>query len=611
MANIMDLVKTRIKTSRNGFDLSKKNAFTAKIGELLPVYCKEVMPGDKFNINLQAFTRTMPVSTAAYTRIREYYDFYFVPTNLLWNRYHSFITSMTKNNQQADGIVTNTELGDQHPYFTVYQITNYLAKIHEQNNMFGFNRADLTRKLLDYLNYGDYFAVDDQFPSRVNAALNPFPLLAYQKIYNDFFRNSQWEDSYAPAFNVNYIKGNGDLNIPISLLGEDGEHENMFDLKYCNWNKDYFMGLLPNSQFGDAASIDVSSINADVSAWLIENNVTQQKRQLTGISSGVTGQYGYLSTSPNTSTLLGVQGVDSSGVPQGQSGDLNLRFSEQAIQNLRTALGIGSSGSASSAFTILALRMQEAKQRWAEVVQSNNQDVQSQMNAQFGVSVSNAYSERCKYLGGSVSTLDINEVVNQNLTGDNMADIQGKGVGVHQGRIEFQSDVPGYVMCIYHAVPLLDYAITGIARQNLKTMKMDYAQPAFDKTGMVSVPLIELSNTKVANVGYDENPLLGYAPRYIDMKTDIDEVHGGFKNGDLDAWVAPVSDDYISAYLQSLGSNASINPLTYVFFKVNPAFLNPIFMQDVTSKLETDQLLINAAFDVKAVRNLDVNGLPY
>ena len=125
----MDMVKTRIKTSRNGFDLSKKNAFTAKIGELLPVYCKEVMPGDKFKINVQAFTRTMPVSTAAYTRVREYYDFYFVPTNLLWNRYHTFLTSMGNNNQQADGIKINTVVGDQHPYLlsiSYYNTSNML-----------------------------------------------------------------------------------------------------------------------------------------------------------------------------------------------------------------------------------------------------------------------------------------------------------------------------------------------------------------------------------------------------------------------------------------------------------------------------------------------------
>ncbi len=72
MANIMSLKSLRNKTSRNGFDLSSKRNFTAKAGELLPILCKEVLPGDKFEIDLKTFTRTQPLNTAAFARMREY-----------------------------------------------------------------------------------------------------------------------------------------------------------------------------------------------------------------------------------------------------------------------------------------------------------------------------------------------------------------------------------------------------------------------------------------------------------------------------------------------------------------------------------------------------------
>ena len=101
MGNVFSLKKLQNKPSRNGFDLSRKNLYTAKVGELLPVCTIECLPGDKFNINTQHFTRTRPVNTAAYTRIREYYDWFFVPTNLLWNKFNSFVTSMTDNGQHA------------------------------------------------------------------------------------------------------------------------------------------------------------------------------------------------------------------------------------------------------------------------------------------------------------------------------------------------------------------------------------------------------------------------------------------------------------------------------------------------------------------------------
>ena len=64
---------------RSGFDLSNRVCFTSKAGELLPVFWDIVYPGDSFRIKTQLFTRTQPLNTAAYTRIREYLDFYFAP----------------------------------------------------------------------------------------------------------------------------------------------------------------------------------------------------------------------------------------------------------------------------------------------------------------------------------------------------------------------------------------------------------------------------------------------------------------------------------------------------------------------------------------------------
>ena len=71
MANVMSMKNVKNNPSRNGFDLSQKINFTAKAGELLPVWLREVMPGDKVTIDLQSFTRTQPVNTAAFARMRE------------------------------------------------------------------------------------------------------------------------------------------------------------------------------------------------------------------------------------------------------------------------------------------------------------------------------------------------------------------------------------------------------------------------------------------------------------------------------------------------------------------------------------------------------------
>lgn len=614
MSNIMNLTKLRNNVSRNGFDLSRKNLFTAKVGEMLPVACLECIPGDDMTIDMAWFTRTQPVNTAAYTRMREYYDWYFVPTNLLWNKFNTFFSQMTDNNQKATGINGNVKLTDEHPYFTFEQIGQYIYDMYgaEKENFFGLSRAELTCKLLHYLDYGDfsgYLRPESSTPTAQfsNAKLNPFPLLAYQKIYQDYVRDSQWEKAYAPASNIDYMTGAaGQNNIPVSQIDKD--NENMFDLRYFNWNKDYFMGLLPNSQYGDSASIILGSDSSSSSGGINTEGLGASSFALIGQSSSENVNAVFAGRNhANASTLI--QDVDGNALPLFSfTSEKNQDF----LQKMRTALGINSSSSVQSAFTILALRQAEAKQKWAEIVQSNQQDFASQMQAIFNVDVSDAYSDRCRYIGGVSGGIDIDPVVNQNLADNNEADIAGRGQGGSRGTIKFNTKVPGYLMCVYHARPVLDFAIDGIKRQNLKTSVHDYANPVFDKTGMVAVPLVELTTTFMPTGGTSvDDTLLGYAPRYIDYKTSYDLVHGAFFNGGLDAWVAPIDKNYINEYLQNLGAALANGAFNYHFFKIPPSVLNTIFAVNADSSVATDQLLVNAAFDIKAVRNLDRNGLPY
>lgn len=84
--NIMSMMRLKNKTSYNGFDLSTKRNYTQKMGQLYPLWWQYCIPGDKVKVDLSAFTRTVPVNTAAFARIRQYFDFYFVPLEFLWNK---------------------------------------------------------------------------------------------------------------------------------------------------------------------------------------------------------------------------------------------------------------------------------------------------------------------------------------------------------------------------------------------------------------------------------------------------------------------------------------------------------------------------------------------
>ena len=93
--------QVRNHPSRDGADYSSKSIFSAKVGEILPTYWCFTQPDDVFQINYSWFTRTTPVNTAAYTRIREYFDFAFIPLRLLWRYAPEVLTQMVDNIQSA------------------------------------------------------------------------------------------------------------------------------------------------------------------------------------------------------------------------------------------------------------------------------------------------------------------------------------------------------------------------------------------------------------------------------------------------------------------------------------------------------------------------------
>lgn len=579
MANIMSLKSIRNKPSRNGFDLSFKKNFTAKAGELLPVMVKEVLPGDTFKINLKAFTRTQPVNTAAFARIREYYDFFFVPYDLLWNKSNTVLTQMYDNPQHAVSLspTQNLVLNGEMPFTTASFVSKYLYNLNNgsvysnyKRNYFGYFRASGSVKLLEYLGYGNFetYLADDwsTAPLMADLNLNLFGLLAYQKIYSDFYRDSQWERISPSTFNVDYLDGSNMLLSQFSDNTDFCQNYNFFDLRYCNWQKDLFHGVLPHQQYGETS---VASITPNVTGKLTLSN------------------FSTVGTSPATA-------------------------SGTATKNLPAFDTVGD-------LSILVLRQAEFLQKWKEITQSGNKDYKDQLEKHWGVSVGDGFSELCTYLGGVSSSIDINEVVNTNITGAAAADIAGKGVGVSNGEINFNSNGRyGLIMCIYHCLPLLDYTTDMLDPAFLKVNSTDYAIPEFDRVGMQSMPLVQLMNP-LQSVANASGLILGYVPRYIDYKTSVDQSVGGFKRT-LNSWVisygnASVVDQVVlpsdAPPVEPSEPVPSVAPMNFTFFKVNPNCLNPIFAVEVNSDMNTDQFLCSSFFDIKSVRNLDTDGLPY
>ena len=630
MANIMDMVKLRNHPSRNGFDLSQSRKFSAKCGQLLPCLCKPVLPGDTFTINVKSFTRTQSINTAAFARMREYVDFYFVPMEQMWNKQDAAITQMLSNVQHASGpkLSDNFSLSGDFPYVTCQQIAEYISGLVTSEGgtfdydatLFGFSRAHMTVTLLSYLGYGDFSIYLDRTktwstnPMPFNEKLSVFPLFAYQKAYADFFRYTQWEKPNPSSFNCDYIKGNA-CQLDLTDIQDDF---NMFDMRFDNLNKDLFFGLLPNAQYGDTAFVPL--LSDSLPTGMTELNMFFGKA------------VGPTPTPFNSTQRLGVAGQDSV-----FSGSL-VAVDAGAVPYSSVVTGLPNASfhpflkTMINDLSILALRRQEALQRWKEISQSVDEDYAKQIEAHWGISVSQYLSHQCRYLGGIATSLDINPIVNQNLTGDNPeATLKGIGTFAGNGNIHFESKGEyGYIIGIYHVKPLFDYCCGQTDPVVKLTSAMDFPLPEFDRIGMEQVPASLLFNlpkgysSSADSVAFllKKKPLLGYAPRYVTFKTSIDVCLGAFAKNEK-SWVLPFDDEMLKlamipdSWYEEDSANV-VNPnvpstsaVNWWFMKVNPRMVDNLFLAKADDSYDTDHFRVNMFLDIKTVRSLDVDGLPY
>lgn len=605
MANIMDFKSVRNNVHRAGFDLSSRMCFTAKVGEMLPVKHWDLLPGDVFKIDGKSFMRTLPVQKATFGRVREYYDFYFVPYNLLWDKFESWIVQ-TKNAYHAKSVLTAADNFTTSPYFTDRDIAGaystmgskesqaYLDYWHTGSDKADWAQGDMA-KLLTYLGYPVTLA-----PTGVESvALNPFPLLAYHKIYQDYFRFSQWEDAAPWTYNLDYVLSEDKLHMDITgmMSGRTVNTPTIFTLHHVNFDKDLVNGMLPQPQYGDVAIAgpltgDFSGLHA---VWNSSGNSKSMKFQAASHQSGrefyPLGYDAQTSStgSPVDPSVSRLNGLNSSPI-----------FVTLNNFNPASQLNLPLSGSGMSAgLSILVLRQAEALQKWKEITLSGDSDYKEQISKHWNVPSSQYNSYRCQYLGGFARNLDVSEVINTNLQGEEgVADIAGRGLSASNGKINFKNnDLYGLIMCIYHAKPIVEWNSLNILHPCLTKVKAtDYAIPEFDSIGMQ--PLLRL------NIMYNGNsPTVpaGYVPRYAEYKTDLDLYKGSFATTNVN-WVLPHTLTTVSQ---------TQTPLTYRAYKVPPTICDNMFVAQADSTVASDQLLNTIYFDVKAVRNLSRDGMPY
>lgn len=638
-SNIMGFHGFKNKTSRNSFDLSHRNLFSAKIGELLPCAVFELNPGDTINLDCSYFTRTAPLQSAAFTRLRENVQFFFVPYSQLWHYFESQVLNMTKTAAGGDVSRIATDLGSNQKVTTQMPFVSYSALHHYLQNLINFagvasdgsdtqpqlfNNGEFrwcaSAKLLQLLGYGNFpeqVMTPDSGKNKFSAAdiknslnMSVFRLLAYQKICNDHYTFKQWQPYDASLCNIDYLVPNNNSALDLSSkltslrLGSDLDKLNLCDLRFSNLPLDYLNGVLPTSQYGSESVVNLGNgtISGAISGYTDSQNAYNNPSSVNKVVEGV-------SSTPT--------GVSLSDLHSDSSGRLRSATDEyyDITYNHNHHFSLDASVSAiSSNLSILALRQATALQKYKEIQLANDVDFVSQIEAHFGISPDN--SDNVSYfIGGASSMIDINPQVNSSLSGDNVADVKAAPIGNGSSKMKYTAKTYGVVIGIYRCTPVLDYAHVGIDRTLLKTDASDFVIPELDSIGMQQNLISEIA----APSGYDDTALLanvpmtqtyGYVPRYAEYKTSFDRTNGIF-NFTMNDWVTGLDSKRIYQLINDYSSVSDKSLIATELFNCYPSLCDSIFVDQRNLTTNHDKLFVGMVNMAYVTRNLSRFGLPY
>lgn len=561
--------------SRNAFDVGYSNKFTSSLGMLLPCFVRECNPDEHYRINARMFTRTMPMNSAAFIQCTQHIEFFFVPYRLLWRNFPQFIVGTKYPTSLYDSKVDANS-----PKFDLSKIYNaFKSKLTASNptpagglgtDILGFPKIQNAMRLLDLLGYGCYYTPESK--DFAPAAMNPFRLLAYQKICADFYRVANWEDNRVKSWNIDGL--NIDLTASWNAVTLQNFLDNYLALNYRPWKKDLF--TIANTQFQGADFLSSRFISPSFPSYS-DTDVA--------------------SFTPNTHERSGFQADVATDA-------INKKTLRMTVSNLRSAFALD------KLYRLMA--------------QASDGDYKSQIKARYGF---DAYAPqmRCQFVGSASSVIQVNPITStaDTLTttdnafeGTPIGRIYGNGVAQGSDTFEFDTKEHGILMGICSFVPDVDYSSYGVNIFNKKLTSSEYFQPEFDNLGKQPLDATALYLAKVPGAGGIQSPaVLGWIPRYAEYKTHIDEVHGQL-NGNiyrsasgeptLSSWTAP----RLAGFEDDMASYWCKDGLSKNFFYINPALYNSIFVNQYEGFQTQDQFICEVSNNVQAVLPMSVSGEP-
>lgn len=471
----------RADIPRSSFRVETSHKTTFDAGYLIPVYCEEVLPGDTFNVRMTAFCRMATPIYPIMDNLHLESFFFFVPNRLVWSNWVKF---QGQQDNPGDSIsYTIPILTSPANGFTVGTIYDYLG----------------------LPTIGQVTAGQGN-----NITINVLPLRAYNRIWNEWFRDENLQSSV------------------IMNTGDAAETAGNYALLRRGKRHDYFTSCLPFVQKGTSVPLPLGT-SATVR--------TQATDLVTGAQAGLRmvksdGNQPTLSRGVGTAASAPTPpavGVGSWTTTPTVSGSFEALYPTNLYADLSTATA-ATINQIRQAFQIQRVLERDARggTRYTEIVRSH-----------FGVVSPDARLQRPEYLGGGSSPVNINPVAQTGPTvspNTPLGTLSAYGTALGSNHAFNQSFTEhGYILGLISVRADLNYQ-QGLRKMWSRRTRYDFYLPAFAMLGEQAVLNQEIYCT--GDLPADTN-VFGYQERWAELRHSPSKITGLFRStsaGTLDGW---------------------------------------------------------------------------
>lgn len=508
----------------SNFNLTHEHKTSFRGGYLIPIDCVECLPNDTFHGSTEAFIRLAPMQYPVMHRLNLKTYTFFVPNRIIWKYWQQFIAEDKEDVAPA-------------------MLTMDLPTVFDEYNV---QDIPLTGTLLDYFGLP---VIDPYLPlkqSKQKLLFSLLPFLAYQKIYDDYFRD---ENLLTSLFDVdsddnnlqNIVESQGFQNYRMG----DQAFEQLFTLRKKAWEKDYFTSALPDPQYGQPVPVPVSigansnlridgatlSMDPSIGKWSLSGLQEERNHPIQAILSD---------KSENTGLSFSPYGTPSSPIdhPSNNLGKIvsegsnlslmTLKGEDLFAQGLTLESGHSSLDVSGLSFTINDLRLASAIQRFQELLMRGGHRYKETILTMFNQITPDYRLDRPEFICSQTQEIQISDIPQTSATQENSAqgNLAGKGLSYGVGgEFKYHCQEHGFLITIACILPRTSYC-NGISRMWTRENRYDYFTPAFEELGEQEIKRQELYLMPTTE---QNEEAFGYAPRYSEYKYLPSKTTGEFR----------------------------------------------------------------------------------